>query len=53
MTVPRDGDWIDVVVGPDGTLVPLTAWHAMVGAVLHPWAGLDIYAYAGMETTKA
>ena len=43
----------DVVVGPDGTLVPLTAWHAMVGAVLHPWAGLDIYAYAGMETTKS
>jgi hypothetical protein len=43
----------DVVVGPDGTLVPLTAFHAMAGGVLHAWAGLDIYAYAGMETTKA
>jgi hypothetical protein len=39
----------DVVVGPDGRLSPITALHAMVGAVAHPWAGLDIYAYAGME----
>jgi hypothetical protein len=42
----------DVVVGPDGTLVPLTAWHGLVGGVLHPWAGLDIYAYAGLERTN-
>jgi hypothetical protein len=37
---------------PDGTLAPLTAWHALVGGVLHPWAGLDIYAYAGLERTN-
>ena len=39
----------DVVVASDGTLSPITAIHAMVGAVAHPWAGLDIYAYAGLE----
>ena len=39
----------DVVVGSDGTLSTITALHAMVGAVGHPWAGLDIYGYAGME----
>jgi hypothetical protein len=39
----------DVVVGSDGTLSPITALHAMVGAVAHPLEGLDIYAYAGIE----
>jgi hypothetical protein len=39
----------DVVVASDGSLSPITALHAMVGAVAHPWAGLDIYGYAGME----
>ncbi len=39
----------DVVVASDGTLSPITAIHAMVGAVAHPWAGLDIYGYAGIE----
>ena len=39
----------DVVVGSDGSLSPITAVHAMVGAVGHPWAGLDIYGYAGLE----
>jgi hypothetical protein len=39
----------DVVVGSDGSLSPITALQAMVGAVAHPWAGLDIYAYAGIE----
>jgi hypothetical protein len=39
----------DVVVASDGTLSPITAWHAMIGAVGHPWAGLDVYAYAGIE----
>jgi len=43
----------DVVVGSDGTLSPITALHAMVGAVAHPWAGLDIYSYAGMERANA
>ena len=39
----------DVVIGSDGTLSPITALHAMVGAVGHPWEGLDIYGYAGTE----
>lgn len=43
----------DVVVASDGTLSPITAFHAMVGAVAHPWAGLDIYGYAGMEKADA
>jgi len=38
----------DVVVASAGTLSPITAIHAMVGAVAHPWAGLYIYAYAGL-----
>jgi hypothetical protein len=39
----------DVVVASDGTLSPVTALHVMAGAVAHPWAGLDIYAYGGFE----
>jgi hypothetical protein len=39
----------DVVVAPDGSLSPIKAVHAMGGVVVHPWAGLDVYAYAGME----
>ena len=39
----------DVVVASDGTLSPITALHALVGAVAHPWEGLDVYGYAGME----
>jgi hypothetical protein len=39
----------DVTVGPDGTMQTITALHALVGAVLHPWEGLDVYGYAGME----
>jgi hypothetical protein len=39
----------DVVVGSDGTLSPITAFHAMVGAVAHPTENLDVYAYAGIE----
>jgi hypothetical protein len=39
----------DVVVASDGTLSPITAFHAMVGAVAHPSEGLDVYAYAGIE----
>jgi hypothetical protein len=39
----------DVVVGMDGTLSPILAFHVMGGAVAHPVAGLDIYAYGGME----
>ena len=43
----------DVVVASDGTLSPIKALHAMVGAVAHPWAGLDIYGYAGMERAES
>jgi len=39
----------DVVVASDGTLSPITALHVLVGVVAHPWAGLDIYGYGGME----
>ncbi|MGA7806505.1 hypothetical protein [Bradyrhizobium sp.] len=39
----------DVVVGSDGSLQTITALHALVGAIGHPWAGLDVYGYAGME----
>ena len=39
----------DVVVGPDGSLVPITALHLLTGLVVHPWAGLDVYGYAGTE----
>jgi hypothetical protein len=43
----------DVVVGPDGTLEPITAAHFLAGVILHPWAGLDIYGYAGTERADA
>jgi hypothetical protein len=42
----------DVVVAPDGSLSPIKAFHALGGVVLHPWAGLDIYGYAGMERAQ-
>jgi hypothetical protein len=43
----------DVTIGLDGSLTPVTGWSAMVGLVGHPWEGLDVYAYAGMEEVKA
>jgi len=42
----------DVVVAPDGSLSPIKAVHALAGVIVHPWAGLDIYAYAGMEKAQ-
>ncbi|MBV9968430.1 MAG: hypothetical protein JO228_00475 [Xanthobacteraceae bacterium] len=39
----------DVYVGADGSLQTITAFHGLVGGILHPWAGLDIYGYAGIE----
>jgi hypothetical protein len=42
----------DVVVGPDGSLSPIKAVHALGGLIAHPWAGLDVYAYAGMERAE-
>jgi hypothetical protein len=43
----------DVYVGSDGSLKTIPAIHALVGAVLHPWAGLDLYGYAGIEKEQA
>jgi hypothetical protein len=43
----------DVTIGPDGTLKPLTTLQVLFGAVAHPWAGLDVYGYAGQEQVKA
>ena len=43
----------DVAIGSDGTLTPLTTTQVLLGAIAHPWAGLDIYGYAGQEWVKA
>jgi hypothetical protein len=43
----------DVVVAPDGSLAPIKAFPALGGIIVHPWAGLDIYGYAGMEQAQA
>ena len=43
----------DVTIGPDGTLKPLTTTQVLLGLVAHPWAGLDVYGYAGQEQVKA
>jgi hypothetical protein len=39
----------DVTIGPDGTLQPLQTTQVLLGFVAHPWAGLDVYGYAGQE----
>jgi hypothetical protein len=43
----------DVIVAGDGTLRPVKEIAGMAGAVLHPWVGTDIYAYAGIEKEDA
>jgi hypothetical protein len=43
----------DAVVGPTGALTPITALSFLVGAVAHPIAGNDIYAYYGEDRTNA
>ena len=47
------GQLPDVTIAPDGALAPITALHALLGLVLHPWEGLDVYAYGGIEQAKA
>ena len=47
------GQLADVVIGPDGTLKPLTTTQFLVGAVVHPFGGNDVYAYYGQEQTQA
>jgi hypothetical protein len=39
----------DAVIGPNGTLTPITEVEFLVGAVAHPFAGNDIYVYYGQE----
>jgi hypothetical protein len=46
------GQLPDVFVGPDGSLTPIIGFTAMAGLVGHPWAGLDVYAYAGIEQAQ-
>jgi hypothetical protein len=43
----------DVTIGPDGSLVPLTALHAWSGIQFYPWEGLVLYGYAGIEQNQA
>jgi hypothetical protein len=43
----------DVTVGPNGALQPLTQLSFLVGAVAHPFAGNDIYAYYGQEQVQS
>lgn len=43
----------DVAFGPQGQLQPLQATHVFLGAILHPYDGLDVYAYAGQEQVNA
>jgi hypothetical protein len=43
------GQLPDVTIAPDGSLSPITVSHVLLGAVGHPWEGLDVYAYAGQE----
>jgi hypothetical protein len=43
----------DVVIGPDGSLKPITSIQFLVGAVVHPFGGTDVYAYYGQDKTQA
>src|SRR5262249_28419933 len=43
------GQLPDVTMPWDGSLSPMTNFTAMIGLIGHPWEGLDVYAYAGIE----
>jgi hypothetical protein len=43
------GQLPDVTIAIDGSLTPVTGLSAMVGLIGHPWDGLDVYTYAGLE----
>jgi hypothetical protein len=47
------GQLPDVTIAADGSLTPLTAFHVWAGVVGHPWEGLDVFAYGGIEQTEA
>lgn len=39
----------DVTFRPDGSLTAIPETMLLAGLVVHPWTGLDLYAYAGEE----
>jgi hypothetical protein len=43
----------DVVIGPNGSLKPITSTQFLVGAIVHPFGGTDVYAYYGQDKTQA
>jgi hypothetical protein len=47
------GQLPDVTIASDGSLSPLTELTAMVGLIAHPYEGLDVYGYAGIEQVNA
>ena len=47
------GQLPDVTIASDGSLAPLTGFSALAGLVAHPWEGLDVYGYAGIEQVNA
>jgi hypothetical protein len=47
------GQLPDVTIASDGSLTPLSGLTAMVGLIGHPWEGLDVYAYGGIEQVNA
>jgi hypothetical protein len=47
------GQLPDVTIASDGSLAPLTGFSALAGLVAHPWDGLDVYGYAGIEQVNA
>jgi hypothetical protein len=47
------GALADVTIAPNGSLAPIPVTHIFLGAVAHPWMGLELYAYAGREQANA
>lgn len=47
------GQLADVTFRPDGSLTAIPETMFLAGLVVHPWPGLDLYAYAGEEFESA
>jgi hypothetical protein len=47
------GQLPDATVAADGSLTPIPVLTAMAGVIGHPWDGLDVYAYGGIEQANA
>ena len=43
----------DVTYSSNGSLTPFKETQFLLGAVAHPWSGLDVYAYAGEERVNS